>query len=97
MQLEGRNEGKIAGNKIVLDHFNVKSVAMGVFGGFSGQYIIDSLNGMGIKTLPFYIEDTTRINVFVNDEEKEFKFVGKGGFGGGIIETWIIHSAKRLL
>lgn len=72
--------GKAINVSIVLDHFKTDSVAMGVFGGFTGKHIVDCLTDMGIRTCPFFIDEATRINVFVNDEEREFKFVGKGGF-----------------
>ncbi len=71
--------GKAINVSIVLDHFGVESVAMGVFGGFTGKHIIECLEEKGINVHPFYIDGSTRINVFVNDDNKEYKFVSKGG------------------
>ncbi|MBA5763204.1 1-phosphofructokinase family hexose kinase [Vibrio sp. 404] len=71
--------GKAINVSIVLDHFGVDSVAMGVFGGFTGKHIVECLEEKGINVHPFYIDGRTRINVFVNDDTEEYKFVSKGG------------------
>ncbi|ENM5731890.1 hypothetical protein CW613_001054 [Vibrio mimicus] len=88
--------GKAVNVSIVLEHFGLKSVAMGIFGGFTGQYILDCLEKRGIQTLPFFIEDITRINVFVNDKEKEYKFVGKGGHVSHLTQQAILNSVNEI-
>ncbi len=34
----------------------------------------------GFKVDPVWVDDTTRINIFLNDGEKEYKFVNEGSF-----------------
>lgn len=72
--------GKAINVSIVLQKFNKQTCALGFFGGFSGKYIVDELVKMQIKTIPCFIEDTTRINIFINDSVDEYKLVGKGPF-----------------
>ena len=62
----------------VLRHFGMDSAALGFFGGFSGRYIVDSLREEGIPVHPIQVEETTRINIFLNDGSQEYKFVGEG-------------------
>ena len=61
----------------VLRHFGMDSAALGFFGGFSGRYIVDSLREEGVPVHPIQVEETTRINIFLNDGSQEYKFVGE--------------------
>lgn len=72
--------GKAVNVSIVLHKFNKPTCALGFFGGFTGKYIVDELTKMQIPTTPCFIDDITRINVFINDEQKEYKLVGRGPF-----------------
>lgn len=72
--------GKAVNVSIVLHKFNKPTCALGFFGGFSGKYIVDELTKRHIKTMPCFIDDITRINVFINDGQDEYKLVGKGPF-----------------
>lgn len=72
--------GKAVNVSIVLNKFAKQTTALGFFGGFSGKYIVDELNNRKINTLPCWIDDITRINVFINDGSNEYKLVGKGPF-----------------
>ena len=72
--------GKGLNVSFVLKHFGVDSKVLGFFGGFSGKYIVDETRKKGIEILPVEVEDTTRINIFLNDGEGEFKFVNSGSF-----------------
>jgi len=72
--------GKAVNVSIVLNKFGKLTTAIGFFGGFSGKYIIDELNKKNINTLPCWIDEITRINVFINDGKDEYKLVGKGPF-----------------
>lgn len=72
--------GKAVNVSIVLHKFNKPTCALGFFGGFSGKYIVDELTKMQIQTIPCFIDDITRINVFINDGQNEYKLVGKGPF-----------------
>lgn len=70
--------GKGLNVSFVLKHFGVESKILGFFGGFSGNYIVDESRKKGIEVLPVMVEDTTRINIFLNDGIQEFKFVNEG-------------------
>lgn len=72
--------GKGLNVSFVLKHFGVDSKVLGFFGGFSGKYIVDETRKKGIEIFPVEVEDTTRINIFLNDGEGEFKFVNSGSF-----------------
>ncbi|MFL0249919.1 1-phosphofructokinase [Clostridium neuense] len=63
-----KNNEKFAGGKginvsRVLNNLNVKSIALGFIGGFTGKFIEDSLELQGIKTNFIKVEEDTRINV----------------------------------
>ena len=72
--------GKGLNVSFVLKHFGVDSKVLGFFGGFSGKYIVEETIKKGIEIFPVEVEDTTRINIFLNDGEGEFKFVNSGSF-----------------
>ena len=72
--------GKGVNVSIVLHKFNKPTCALGFFGGFTGKYIVEELTKMQIQTMPCFIDDITRINIFINDGQKEYKLVGKGPF-----------------
>ncbi len=60
----------------VLHHLGVETEIFGFFGGFTGQFIIDSLSP--IKVNPTYISEKTRINIFLNDQKQEKKYIMLG-------------------
>ena len=62
----------------VLRHLGEETAALGFFGGFSGRFIVDSLRDEGIPVYPIPVEDTTRVNIFLNDGSQEYKLVGEG-------------------
>lgn len=70
--------GKGLNVSFVLKHFGVSSKILGFFGGFSGEYIINESEKKGVSVIPVIIQDTTRINIFLNDGTQEFKFVNEG-------------------
>lgn len=72
--------GKGLNVSFVLKHFGVDSKVLGFFGGFSGEYIVEETKKRKIEIFPVKVEDTTRINIFLNDGEGEFKFVNSGSF-----------------
>lgn len=74
--------GKGLNVSFVLKHFGIDSKVLGFFGGFSGNYIVEETEKKGIEVLPVEVEETTRINIFLNDGEGEFKFVNSGAFVG---------------
>lgn len=63
-----------------LKRFQTESEVLGFFGGFSGEYIIGETKKRSIKIHPIWVEDTTRINIFLNDGVQEFKLVNEGAF-----------------
>lgn len=62
----------------VLRHFGMDSAAIGFFGGFSGRFIVEELEKEGVPVYSIPVEETTRINIFLNDGSQEYKFVGEG-------------------
>ena len=51
---------------------------LGFFGDFSGRYIVEETRKKSIEAYPVWVEDTTRINIFLNDGKQEYKFVNEG-------------------
>jgi 1-phosphofructokinase len=72
--------GKGINVSLVLKHYDILSKALGFFGGFTGKYIVEELSNAGLEVVPIWLDETTRINIFVNDGTNEFKFVNKGSF-----------------
>ena len=72
--------GKGLNVSFVLGHYGVKSKITGFFGGFSGEYIVKESEKRGFEVVPIWVEDTTRINIFLNDGRQEYKFVNEGSF-----------------
>jgi 1-phosphofructokinase len=72
--------GKGVNVSLVLEHFGIESKALGFFGGFTGKYIIEELQQRHVAAFPIWVEDTTRVNIFINDGIDEYKFVNPGSF-----------------
>ncbi|HBO37982.1 MAG TPA: 1-phosphofructokinase [Pasteurellaceae bacterium] len=72
--------GKGLNVSFVLKHFGIPSKILGFFGGFSGQFIVNEAIRRDFELLPIWIDDITRINIFFNDGEKEYKLVNEGAF-----------------
>lgn len=72
--------GKGLNVSFVLKHFGMSSKILGFFGGFSGDFIINESRKKDVEVLPVIVEDTTRINIFLNDGAQEFKLVNEGSF-----------------
>ncbi|MDD3362952.1 MAG: 1-phosphofructokinase [Hespellia sp.] len=72
--------GKGLNVSFVLGHFGVPSTIMGFFGGFSGKYIVDESTDRGFRVKPVWVDDTTRVNIFLNDGKTEYKLVNEGAF-----------------
>ncbi|EKU71937.1 1-phosphofructokinase family hexose kinase [Selenomonas sp. F0473] len=70
--------GKGLNVSFVLRHFGVPSRIMGFFGGFSGHYIVDESRKKGFDVVPVWVDDITRINIFLNDGTTEYKLVNDG-------------------
>ena len=72
--------GKGLNVSFALGHFGVPSGIIGFFGGFSGKFIVEEAQGMGYGVHPVWVEDTTRINVFLNDGTDEYVMANEGSF-----------------
>lgn len=72
--------GKGLNVSFVLQHFGIPSSVLGFFGGFSGEYIVKETRKRGFNLFPVWVDELTRINIFLNDGEQEFKFVNGGSF-----------------
>ena len=72
--------GKGLNVSFVLGHFGISSKILGFFGGFSGKYIVEETRNMGYEVEPVWVEDATRINIFLNDGCEEYKLVNEGSF-----------------
>lgn len=69
--------GKGVNVSIMLKRMGIDSVAIGFIAGFSGKYIADSLQELGIHTDFVEVDGITRINVFINSKD-EYKIVNQG-------------------
>lgn len=88
--------GKGVNVSLVLNHYGLESRALGFFGGFTGKYIVDELEKLDIKVGAFWIEENTRINVFIDTEDnKEFKYVNKGPFVPKETQGDLLDSLKK--
>ncbi|PJC86787.1 1-phosphofructokinase [Vibrio sp. HA2012] len=72
--------GKGINVSLVLDKLNVKNQIVGVFGGFTGRYILDQLANLNIPTKTYFVDHPTRVNVFINDYQNEYKLVNPGSY-----------------
>ncbi len=70
--------GKGVNVALVLDHFAQPAHILGIFGGFTGRYIVDELVKKNIAVTPAWVDEPTRINIFINDGEQEYKLVNPG-------------------
>ncbi|MCB2361333.1 1-phosphofructokinase [Clostridium estertheticum] len=69
------SEEKFAGGKginvsRVLNNIGIKTKALGFVGGFTGKFIIDSLESQGVETDFIELNGDTRINVKLNSKEE---------------------------
>ncbi|MDQ0149010.1 1-phosphofructokinase [Eubacterium multiforme] len=89
--------GKGVNVSLILNHYGVESKALGFFGGFTGKYIVDELEKKEISVGAFWIEENTRINVFVDTKDhKEFKYVNKGPFVPKKIQEELLYNLKNI-
>lgn len=72
--------GKGVNISFVLNMMGIPNRAIGYSGGFTGEYIVDSLKKNGIETDFVLVDGLTRINVFtqVEDQQTEYKLVNPG-------------------
>lgn len=72
--------GKGVNVSFILKKLGVQSVATGIGGGFTLDYVISGLMAKGIKTKFLKVDGLTRVNVFTNviDQQTEYKEVNPG-------------------
>lgn len=70
--------GKGINVSLVLNHYQQPTHVMGIFGGFSGHYIVEALLKQHINVTPTWVAEPTRINVFINDGCNEYKILSPG-------------------
>ncbi|API91985.1 tagatose-6-phosphate kinase [Virgibacillus pantothenticus] len=69
--------GKGVNVSVMLKKMGIPNTALGFIGGFTGQFIKEELEKLGIATDFIEVEGNTRINVFINANE-EYKIVNRG-------------------
>ncbi|EAA1067214.1 1-phosphofructokinase [Salmonella enterica] len=72
--------GKGVNVALVLDHFQIPAHILGIFGGFTGHYIVESLRTRKMPVTPAWVEEPTRINIFIHDGKQEYKLVNPGSY-----------------
>ena len=70
--------GKGVNVALVLHHFQKPVHILGIFGGFTGQYIVEELAARQLSVSAVWVDNPTRINVFINDGSQEYKLVNPG-------------------
>lgn len=80
----------------VLDHFHQPAHILGIFGGFTGRYIVDALKKSNLPVSPAWIDEPTRINVFINDGAQEYKLVNPGAFINDDCKQQVMTILSRL-
>ncbi|GAA0486669.1 1-phosphofructokinase [Salinibacillus aidingensis] len=70
--------GKGINVSIMLKKLGVDSTALGFVAGFTGSYIKDELKRLGIHTDFVEIDGITRVNIFVHNDDEEYKIVNRG-------------------
>ena len=77
-QTEYCPNGKGVNVSLVLHHYQQPTHVMGIFGGFTGRYIVEELRKQHINVTPAWVAEPTRINIFINDGSDEYKLVNPG-------------------
>ncbi|HCT5764378.1 TPA: 1-phosphofructokinase [Klebsiella variicola] len=77
-QTEYCPNGKGVNVSLVLHHYQQPTHVMGIFGGFTGRYIVEELRKQHINVTPAWVAEPTRINIFINDGRDEYKLVNPG-------------------
>lgn len=60
----------------ILKNFNTESICLGFIGGFTGEFIRDTLNHDGLNTKFFNVKEDTRINIKINNNGLESEIAG---------------------
>lgn len=60
----------------ILKNFNTESICLGFIGGFTGEFIKNTLNHDGLNTNFFNVDEDTRINIKINNNGLESEIAG---------------------
>nr|WP_269811620.1 1-phosphofructokinase [Buttiauxella ferragutiae] len=88
--------GKGVNVALVLNHFQQPAHILGIFGGFTGRYIVEELRTRKLSVTPAWVDEPTRINIFINDGEQEYKLVNPGSFINDECKQQIINELTNL-
>lgn len=75
----------------VLGHYNQPAHIIGIFGGFTGRYIVEELLKEKFKVTPAWVNQPTRINIFINDGEHEYKLLNPGNHVDDDCKLQVLH------
>lgn len=71
--------GKGLNVSFTLAHYGVPTTILGFFAGFSGRFIVEGAEALGVPVKPVWTEGITRVNVFLNaGEGVEYNMVNAG-------------------
>lgn len=88
--------GKGVNVALVLSHFQQPAHILGIFGGFTGRYIVEELRTRKLSVTPAWVDEPTRINIFINDGVQEYKLVNPGSFINDECKQQIINELTNL-
>lgn len=88
--------GKGVNVALVLNHFQQPAHILGIFGGFTGRYIVEELHKKKICVSPAWVNEPTRINIFINDGHQEYKLVNPGSFIPDDCKQQVLNEISRL-
>lgn len=88
--------GKGVNVALALHHFHCAASIMGIFGGFTGRYIVDALRKDNMTVIPAWVDEPTRINIFINDGEKEYKIVNAGNHVDDDCQRQVLQQLQSL-
>lgn len=93
---EYQPNGKGVNVSLILKQLNFESVALGFLGGFSGEFIKNELNDIGVKNDFVKVDGITRINTFVQSNNGEYKIVNRGPEIDENTQKKLISQIKKL-
>lgn len=71
--------GKGLNVSFTLDHYGVPTTILGFFAGFSGRFIVEGAEALGVPVKPVWTRGITRVNVFLNaGADTEYNMVNAG-------------------
>ena len=71
--------GKGLNVSFTLDHYGIPTAILGFFAGFSGKFIVEGAEAMGVPVHPVWTDGITRVNVFCRaSATEEYNMVNAG-------------------